>query len=71
LAAASAAYLWRLPLRRACLASLGAALLGTITLASRVGRRYDGFGGLRAAALRRARLSSLDSAALLSSIALA
>ena len=75
--------LWRLSLRRARLASLGAALLGTITFASRVGRRYDGFGGLRAAALRCARLClahrlplrrlwrlSLDSAALLSPIAL-
>ena len=75
--------LWRLSLRRARLASLNAALLGTITFASRVGRRYDGFGGLRAAALRCARLClahrlplrrlwrlSLDSAALLSPIAL-
>ena len=40
-------------LLRARLASLGAALLGTISFALRAGRRFGGFGGVRAAALLR------------------
>ena len=38
-------------LRRACLASLSAALLSPLAFASRVGCRYGGLGGFHAAAL--------------------
>ena len=49
---------------RGCLASPDAALPGTITFASRIGRRFGSFGGFRVAALRRARLAPLGAALL-------
>jgi len=41
-----------------------AALLSSLTFASRVGRRFGGFGGFHAAALRRDRLAPLGAALL-------
>ena len=60
--------LWQLPRRRAAPRSprlaVDAALLSSLTFASRVGRRFGGFGGFHAAALRRDRLAPLGAALL-------
>ena len=53
-------------LLRLRLASLGAALLSTLALASRVGYRYGGLGGLHAAALLLDRKADVDTVAVIS-----